>query len=63
MIKNLEAEYDQKRKETMETKEKHLRMFRPNLENPANKQATANLNAAETKRSDLMKDVSYFGFN
>ena len=33
-------------------------MFRPNLENPANKQDTADLNKAEIKRSDLLKDVS-----
>ena len=33
-------------------------MFRPNLENPANKQATEDLNLAEGKRSDELKDVS-----
>lgn len=32
-------------------------MFRPNLENPANKQATEDLNLAEGKRSDELKDL------
>jgi hypothetical protein len=32
-------------------------MFRPNLENPSNKQATADLNMAELKRSDELKDL------
>ena len=39
-------------------KKVHLRMFRPNLENPANKDATAELNNQEVKRSEDMKDVS-----
>lgn len=30
-----------------QTKEEHLRLFRPNLENPANKDATKELNATE----------------
>jgi len=58
-IKSLESEYDSKRALSCAQKEKHLKMFRPNLENPANKQATADLNEAESKRSDLLKDVSF----
>ena len=33
-------------------------MFRPNLENPANKEDTAKLNQRENKRTEDMKDVS-----
>jgi hypothetical protein len=57
-VKMTESEYDQKRTQAIELKETHLRMFRPNLENPSNKQATADLNKAEMKRSDDLKDVS-----
>lgn len=32
-------------------------MFRPNLENPANKQATQELNEKELKRSEQMKEL------
>jgi len=39
-------------------------MFRPNLENPANKEMTAELNTKECKRSEKLKDVSFiFVFN
>ena len=38
-------------------------MFRPNLENPANKDATAELNNQEVKRSEDMKDVRKLIFN
>lgn len=34
------------------TKDAHLRMFRPNLENPANKEATQELNATEHARTE-----------
>lgn len=53
----LDGEYDQQRKNAIEQKEKHLHMFRPNLENPSNKQATADLNEAESRRSDDLKDL------
>lgn len=33
-------------------------MFRPNLENPANKDATAELNNREIQRTESLKDVS-----
>jgi len=59
-VKLTDSEYDSKRKHALEMKESHLRMFRPNLENPSNKQATADLNKAESKRSDDLKDVSSF---
>jgi hypothetical protein len=34
-------------------------MFRPNLENPANKKSTEDLNHAEHARSEKLKEVSY----
>lgn len=45
-----------KQKEDKEAKDEHLRLFRPNLENPANKDATAALNQRELTRSAAMKD-------
>lgn len=56
-IKLTESDYDHKRQVATDLKETHLRMFRPNLENPSNKQATADLNMAESKRSDNLKDM------
>jgi hypothetical protein len=35
-------------------------MFRPNLENPANKEMTAELNDKETQRTEKLKEVSPF---
>ena len=40
------------------TKQEHLRLFRPNLENPANKEDTQKLNAKEEARSEAYIDVS-----
>jgi len=40
------------------TKEEHMRLFRPNLENPANKQQTAELDEQERARSAQFKEVS-----
>ena len=40
-----------------ETKEKHLRLFRPNLENPANKQMTMELNQKENDRTEKFKEL------
>lgn len=40
-----------------ETKEKHLRLFRPNLENPANKTLTLELNQKENERTEQFKDI------
>jgi hypothetical protein len=37
-------------------------MFRPNLENPANKEMTAELNAKEIERTEKLKDVSHSFF-
>lgn len=56
-IKLTESDYDHKRQVAIDLKEAHLHMFRPNLENPSNKQATADLNMAESKRSDDLKDM------
>lgn len=50
MFKRLKTEDD-------ERKEKHLKFFRPNLENPANKIATQELNQKELERTEKFKDV------
>lgn len=39
-------------------KEDHLRLFRPNLENPANKEQTQRLNEQERERSEVYIEVS-----
>ena len=36
-----------------------MKLFRPNLENPANKELTMELNGEEIKRCEYFKDVSY----
>jgi hypothetical protein len=53
-----QGSYDAFRKQDHITKDYHLRMFRPNLENPANKEMTAELNAKEIERTEKLKDVS-----
>ena len=40
-----------------EAKEKHLKLFRPNLENPANKSLTLELNQKENERTEKFKEV------
>ena len=57
-VNKIETAYDQKRQTLFNEKEENLRMFRPNLSNPANKRATMDLNSAEEKRSQTFKDVS-----
>ena len=57
-VKDLQSNYDAYRREDDLTKESHLRQFRPNLENPANKDATAALNKKEHERTEKLKDVS-----
>lgn len=59
-LSNIEMEtnkftVDQKKDKAQ--KDEHLRLFRPNLDNPANKQATKELNEQELKRSEVMKDL------
>ena len=58
-IRAREVEYDRAFEKSQKLKQEHLRLFRPNLENPANKEATAKLNSEESDRSDLLKDVSF----
>ena len=41
---NVKNEFDQNLKNDKDTKDDHLRLFRPNLENPANKDMTKELN-------------------
>ena len=42
-----------------ELREEHLRLFRPNLENPANKQVTKELDTKERQRCEEFKEVSF----
>lgn len=47
VLYNIETETEKflvKQKEDKAQKDEHLRLFRPNLDNPANKQATKELN-------------------
>lgn len=57
-VRSKETAYDRQKAALFQKKEENLRMFRPNLSNPANKQATADLNQAENDRSQQFKDVS-----
>ena len=58
-----ETKYNSQKIDDDEQKKVHLRMFRPNLENPANKDATTELNNREIKRTEDMKEVSKFVYN
>lgn len=49
--------YDTYKKQDDAKKQEHLRLFRPNLENPANKQSTKELNEKEEARSEKLKDM------
>lgn len=52
-----ERQFKKLKNEDDERKEKHLKYFRPNLENPANKIATLELNQKEQERTEKFKDV------
>ena len=58
LILQTETQYNSFKIADDEQKKYHLKLFRPNLENPANKDATTELNNREIKRSDDIKDVS-----
>ena len=51
------AGFDAKHTADKNLKEEHLRLFRPNLENPANKEATKELNEKEQRRCEEFKDL------
>jgi hypothetical protein len=60
ITKNMDIEEKKFRKIKLEDddrKEKHLKYFRPNLENPANKIATQELNQKETERTEKFKEI------
>ena len=44
------------KREDDDLKQKHLKLFRPNLENPANKQITMELNQKENERTEKFKE-------
>lgn len=56
----IETDFDKQQEVDKATKEEHLRLFRPNLENPENKEATRQLNEEEQERSSNMNEVSEF---
>ena len=58
-VETCSQNFVQKQSEDKAAKDEHLRLFRPNLENPANKEMTKQLNDQEIKRSEAMKDVSF----
>lgn len=60
VLKDLGVEdkkFRQLKKSDDEAKEKHLKLFRPNLENPANKSLTLELNQKENERTEKFKEV------
>ena len=62
-VQKEESEFGGKKKADKATKDNHLQMFRPNLENPANKNATIELNNSELKRCAEFQEVSVCYFN
>ena len=52
-----ERQFKRLKTEDDDRKEKHLKYFRPNLENPANKIATLELNQKEQERTEKFKEV------
>lgn len=44
-------DFQAKQQQDKDRKEEHLRLFKPNLANPANKESTKQLNEDELKRS------------
>lgn len=60
VLKALDAEervFKKMKQEDDDRKEKHLKLFRPNLENPANKLATLELNQKEGERTEKFKEI------
>jgi hypothetical protein len=57
MVEKEEKRFGKMKGEDKERKEKHLKLFRPNLENPANKTMTLELNEEERKRTEAFKEL------
>lgn len=57
LVGSHQKQFDTYKANDNQTKEQHLRLFRPNLENPANKTMTEELNKKEIARSDKLKEV------
>lgn len=58
-LANVEKQFLRLKRDDQETKDKHLRLFRPNLENPSNKAETDQLNEKEHKRNEEFIDVRF----
>lgn len=54
-----EKKFGKIKKEDDEMKERHLKLFRPNLENPSNKTLTLELNQKENDRTLKFKEVLF----
>ena len=52
------SQFDSAQRQDRDTKDQHLQLFRPNLENPANKEMTRELNEKEQARIEEFKEVS-----
>ena len=50
-------DFQAKQQQDKDRKEEHLKLFKPNLANPANKEATKQLNEDELKRSAEFRDL------
>jgi hypothetical protein len=58
-----ETAFQRSKIEDKRNKDNNLQMFRPNLENPANKEMTIELNDEEQKRCQEFQDVSSHHFH
>ena len=52
-----EKQFAKLKREDDDLKERHLKLFRPNLENPANKSLTMELNGKESERTEAYKEL------
>jgi hypothetical protein len=59
----IERKFKMLKRDDQDVKDKHLRLFRPNLENPSNKAETEELNDKETQRNTDWTDVSIHTYN
>ena len=57
-LENEEKKFRKIKNDDDERKAKHLKNFRPNLENPSNKLATQELNQKEGERTEKFREVS-----
>ena len=56
-MESVTQDFQQSLAQDKATKDSHLQLFKPNLANPANKQATKELNETELKRSEEFREL------